>query len=212
MPCSLTAPCACARTQANHSPPSGGDWSLQRSAAIFFEGTYGSTISACELIRLEGNGIMLSGFNQHTTIANNHIAYTGDSAIAGWGYTKGSDVHQPTGTGPDGTGGDFPRWSVIENNFIHHLGVHEKQSSCWFQAKTAETTLRGNICFDIPRAGFNINDGFGGGNIIEDNLMFNTCGESGDHGAINTWDRQAFMTTVATGKPSYRSVVNKIVK
>jgi len=49
--------------------------------------------------------------------------------------------------------------TLIENNFIHHLGVHEKQSSCWFQAKTAETTLRGNICFDIPRAGFNLNDG-----------------------------------------------------
>ena len=97
----------------NHSPPSGGDWSLQRSAALFFEGTFGSTISACELIRLEGNGIMLSGFNQHTTIASNHIAYTGDSAIAGWGYTAGTDPNQPKGTGPDGTGGDFPRWYVF---------------------------------------------------------------------------------------------------
>jgi hypothetical protein len=28
----------------------------------------GVTVSGCELIRLEGNGIMLSGFNQHTTI------------------------------------------------------------------------------------------------------------------------------------------------
>jgi hypothetical protein len=44
--------------------------------------------------------------------------------------------------------------------------------------------------------------GFGGGNNISNNLLFQTCGESGDHGAINTWDRQAFLTTVATGKPS----------
>ena len=36
-------------------------------------------------VRLEGNAIMISGFNQHTSIAGNHIAYTGDSAIAGWG-------------------------------------------------------------------------------------------------------------------------------
>ena len=47
--------------------------------------------------------------------------------------------------------------------------------SCWFQAKTAETTLVNNICFEIPRAGYNINDGFGGGNHIESNLLFNTC-------------------------------------
>jgi hypothetical protein len=28
-----------------------------------------------------------------------------------------------------------------------------------------------------------------GGNNISHNLLFQTCGESGDHGAINTWDR-----------------------
>ena len=177
---------------------------------MFLEGTVGSAVVGCELVRLEGNAIMVSGFNQHTVISGNHIAYTGDSAIAGWGYTSGTDPHQPKGTGPDGTGGDFPRWTLIENNFIHHLGIHEKQSSCWFQAKTAETTLRGNICFDIPRAGFNLNDGFGGGNVIEDNLLFNTCGESGDHGAINTWDRQAFLTTVRNGTPSWRPATNVI--
>ena len=31
----------------------------------------------------------------------------------------------------------------------------EKQSSCFFQAKTAGTTLRRNLCFNLPRAGFN---------------------------------------------------------
>ena len=47
-------------------------------------------------------------------------------------------------------------------------------------------------------------DGFcsTGGTVISQNLLFNTCGESGDHGAINTWDRQAYLTTVATGIPS----------
>ena len=40
-------------------------------------------------------------------------------------------------------------------------GIHEKQSSCLFQAKTAQSIVRNNLCFDIPRAGFNLNDGFG---------------------------------------------------
>ena len=39
-------------------------------------------------------------------------------------------------------------------------------------------------------------DGFGGGNIVTGNLIFNTCRESGDHGPINSWDRQAFFTDV----------------
>eukprot|EP00051_Salpingoeca_urceolata_P027355 m.481138 g.481138 ORF g.481138 m.481138 type:complete len:908 (+) comp22057_c0_seq1:176-2899(+) len=185
-----------------HSPPSGGDWSLQRSAALFFEGTIGCTVQNSHLIRLDGNAIMFSGFNHYGAVLHNEISYTGDTAIAGWGYTRGTDPAQPPGTGPDGTGGEFPRWTRVENNFIHHLGIHQKQSSCWFQAKTAESTVANNICFEVPRAGINLNDGFGGGNLIHDNLLFNTCGESGDHGAINTWDRQAFLTTVATGEPS----------
>ena len=67
---------------------------------------------------------------------------------------------------------------------------------------TTATTFFCHLCITILR--------FGGGTVIEDNLMFNTCGESGDHGAINTWDRQAFLTTVATGKPSYFPAVNTI--
>jgi hypothetical protein len=160
------------------------------------------------LTRLDGNALFLSGYNRHARISGNEFAHTGDNAIAAWGYTSGSDPNQPVGTGFNGTAGDFPRYTVVESNFIHHLGIHEKQSSCWFQAQTAQTTLRNNICFEIPRAGFNFNDGFGGGNNVYQNLLFNTCMESGDHGSINSWDRQPYLTTVATGQPSLIPAVN----
>ena len=52
------------------------------------------------------------------------------------------------------------------------------------------------------RAGININDGFGGDSNITKNLLFNTCRESGDHGPINTWDRQVYVTKVRNGSPS----------
>ena len=39
----------------------------------------------------------------------------------------------------------------------------------------------GNVLFNVPRAGININDAFGGGNIIKDSLMFNTVRETADH-------------------------------
>lgn len=185
-----------------HGVPSGGDWALQRSAALFLEGTVNTTVEACSLVRLDGNAIMLSGFNRYANISHNTILSTGATAIALWGYSNGTHPLQPTGTGPDGTEGNFPRYTRVHGNFIRHLGIHEKQSSCLFQAKSAQTLVSNNICFDVPRAGFNLNDGFGGGNNISFNLLFQTCGESGDHGALNTWDRQSFITTVRDGTPS----------
>jgi len=72
----------------------------------------------------------------------------------------------------------------------------------WFQAVTAETHVKGNVHFNGPRAGLNFNDGFGGGDIIENNLITNCVRESGDHGPYNSWDRIPYITTIRTGKPS----------
>ena len=44
-----------------HGVPSGGDWALQRTAALFFEGTERVSVEACVLQRLDGNALMLSG-------------------------------------------------------------------------------------------------------------------------------------------------------
>jgi len=69
--------------------------------------------------------------------------------------------------------------------------------------------------FNLARAGFNFNDGFGGGDAVYENVLFNTCRESSDHGPINSWDRQPFLTTVRTGEPSmqmqWRNVTRNIV-
>ena len=62
-----------------------------------------------------------------------------------------------------------------------------------FQAKSCETTFERNILFNGPRAGINLNDGFGGGSKISQNLIFNFCRESGDHGPINSWNRQPYV-------------------
>ena len=58
--------------------------------------------------------------------------------------------------------------------------VFFRASSAWFQAKSMQTTLRHNLFFSGPRAGINFNDGFGGGNVIDSNLLFNFCRESSD--------------------------------
>ncbi len=39
------------------------------------------------------------------------------------------------------------------------MGLYEKQSSFYMQAKTALTNITGNVMFNGPRAGINFNDG-----------------------------------------------------
>jgi len=84
--------------------------------------------------------------------------------------------------------------------------------SGYFQAKSAETTIKGNIIFNGPRAGINFNDGFGGANEITENLLFNQCRESSDHGPFNSWDREPFLTEVLNGTaqltPEYNTIAN----
>ena len=46
------------------------------------------------------------------------------------------------------------------------VGLYEKQSSFFVQAKTAESRVLSNVFFNGPRAGINMNDGFGGGDEL----------------------------------------------
>ena len=68
--------------------PSGGDWALHRSAAIFLEGTTDAKVSGGLFRRLDGNAIMLNGFNRGAVIEKNEFVYIADNVLAGWGETK----------------------------------------------------------------------------------------------------------------------------
>lgn len=114
--------------------PSGGDWSIHRGAAVFLEGVEEISITNCTFQRLDGNAVFLSRYTRGVTIDNNEFAWIGNNAMATWGDTNGYDA----------TEGKFPQRTLVSNNWIHELGIYEKQSSGWGQAKTAMTTLRNN--------------------------------------------------------------------
>jgi len=183
-----------------HGVPSGGDWAMQRSGALFFEGTKFLTVNSCLFKRLDGNALMLSGYHRNATVSNSVFKWIGDSVMAAWGYTDGID----------GTGGDQPRFTNIIGNMASEIGHFEKQASQWFQAKTAQTYIAKNIFFNGPRALININDGFGGGNEIVNNLLFNANRETSDQGPFNSWDRLPFLTDILNGSPSLTPAYNDI--
>jgi len=158
--------------------PSGGDWSLERQGAIRLEGAENVMIQGNLFTKLDSNAISINGYNRGVTIDKNEFVWLGLGAIASWGREPSAASGRALN---DGTGGEQPRGTVVTNNFIHEIGHIQKQSSFYFQALTALATINNNIVFNIPRAGINFNDGFGGGAKIFHNLLFNTCRESGDH-------------------------------
>ena len=170
-----------------HGMPSGGDWGLERIGAIYLDNTENIMIQNNLFTRLDGNGISINRYNRNVTIYKNELTLIGDSAITLWGDTL--NITSPelndtgdwveTTMGPDGTNGNQPRMINILNNYVHELGISEKQSSFYFQAKSCSNYIYGNIFYNGPRAGINFNDGFGGNSTILKNLVFNTCRESG---------------------------------
>ena len=127
--------------------PSGGDWALYRGAAVFFEGCEGCQVTNSEFKRVDNNAIFLSGYTRNVSITDNDFSWLGLSAIAASGYTKEED----------GTGGQQPRFTQVLRNQVREIGIIEKQSSMWFQAKSCENVVRNNLAFNQPRAAINLN-------------------------------------------------------
>lgn len=183
-----------------HGVPSAGDWALERYAAAFLQGTESAVFEGCTFTRLDGNALMVSGYNRNATADACDFSFVGGNAVAAWGFTNetATDPGRPGITldnypkaGVDGTDGEHPRYTTVTGCTAREVGLYEKQSSFFVQAKTAQSLIKGNVFFNGPRAGINANDGFGGGDEIAHNLVFSSCRESGDHGPFNSWDRQA---------------------
>jgi len=133
-------------------------------------------------------------YNDATTITTNEFAWLGDSGIVLVGSTNGIDgfsvASQPANT-------------LIQSNLIREIGIYVKQSAPLLISVSRSVSVVGNLIFNIPRAGININDGYYGNHSINHNVIFNTVRETSDHGPINSWDRQPYLTdAVQAGVPS----------
>eukprot|EP01048_Picozoa_sp_COSAG05_P013182 COSAG05_NODE_1380_length_5022_cov_25.282348_5_plen_156_part_00 len=117
--------CGCTCVCESSGLPSGGDWALQHSGAVTLRGTENVELTDCELTRLDGLGVLLSGFNRNTTLSHNVFSWIGDSAMAAVGET--SPQLNANGTkrlaggvpfGPDGRGGLQVRLRADQIRFI----------------------------------------------------------------------------------------------
>lgn len=164
--------------------PSGGDWSIHRGGAVFIQDAEDAAVTGCTFNQTGVNGVFLSNHAERVRVTACEFVQTGDSAIALTGSTDAVD----------GTAQTYPNNNTFARNHIREYGVYGKQTSCFFQSLSANSSFVDNVCHSGPRAGFNFNDGFGGGNLVRGNLLFNHVRETGDHGPVNSWDRQPYLT------------------
>ena len=184
----------------SYEVPSGGDWSVHRGAAVFIEGAKHFLVQNCLFDSPGSNGLFLSNYVRDAVIEGNEFVWVGDNAIVAVGSANLID----------GTDGNQPRGTKVLGNLVHEIGIYGKQVCAYVQSVACQTMLVGNVFFNGPRAGINFNDGFGGGNILENNLMFNMVRETGDHGPFNSWDRQPYLTDIGSGSPSLHPAENYI--
>ena len=186
-------------TQADiHFMPSDSDWTIQRSGAVLVEGTESFAFTENLVTRCDGNGLFLSNFNRNASIASNEFSWIGDNALAALGsmgpclYANCSvrleyrNVEPATAgsSGVDGRGGNQPRYTRVIGNLVREVGLWQKQSGAWVQHLTAATHLEGNVFMNGPHSMINFNDGFGGGDEVVGNLMFNSNRQTIWHGII----------------------------
>ena len=114
-----------------HAVPSAGDWALDRTGAVFLQGTEGAIFDKCTFERLDTNAVMISGYNRNATVTNSEFSFIGGNAVAAWGYTNetktdrmrpGITLENYPQAGVDGTDGEHPRYTTIISNVAREVG------------------------------------------------------------------------------------------
>lgn len=164
---------------AQYEAPSRGDWTLHRGGAVFLEGAEDCSIQNCFFDAVGGNGVFINDYSRRIRLYGNRFTGAGDSAVCLVG----------TASLVQGSQWPFPAENTISNNLIHDCGAFGKQVAGVFISISEKNTVSHNLIYNMPRAGICINDGWGGGHILEFNKIYDTVLETKDHGPFNSWGR-----------------------
>ncbi len=186
--------------------PLRSDWGIVRSGALYFENTENITVKNCRFDFLGGNAVMMSGYNKNNIIDGNDFSQIGASAVLIVGLESAARDYSTWDNGNhktvinDKTPGpltdDYPREITVSNNYMYNVGIFEKQVAGICVSISSKIHIDSNTIHHVPRAGINVGDGTFGGHIIENNDIFDTVRETGDHGPFNSWGRDRFWSLI----------------
>ncbi|MCG6191236.1 alpha-L-fucosidase [Maribellus maritimus] len=179
-----------------------GDWSINRSGAVFMAGTENCEIRNSYFYALGGNGVFFSNYNRKSKVSDSYFDRLGESAICfvgNYNSTRSNPIgynnsysYDTLDLTPGPKGKDYPQQCIAEGNLIYAIGRVGKQTAGVFISMSEMITARHNTIYHVPRSGITINDGSWGGHVIEYNHIFNSVIETADHGPFNSWGRDRF--------------------
>ena len=114
-----------------YTVPSGGDYTVARTAAVTLNGTMNVTVDHGLFDGVGGNGVALVDFNRHALITANEMRFLGENGVVMVGSTDWVD----------GRAGTQPRFCTVDGNLIHHIGLYTKQSCAVLSAVACENTI-----------------------------------------------------------------------
>lgn len=179
-----------------------GDWNIFRGGAVLLSGAERCTFSNCNFESLGGNAIFFSNYNRYDTIEHciindagaNGICFVGSPlAVRSPSFNYGQYVpYDQLDKVPGPKNNNFPRDCDVYDNLIYNIGQIEKQTAGVELSMCMNISVINNTIYHVPRSGINVNDGCWGGDIIENNDVFETVLETGDNGAFNSWGRDRY--------------------
>jgi hypothetical protein len=200
--CGLTISQTTRTFMQNKEPLLRSDWTIYRGGAVLFDGVTDCSVKDCIMTSLGGNAVFFNNYNRHCSVSGSVISEIGASAVCFVGDPKA--VRSPSfeynefvplaqiDRTPGPLSNNYPADCNIYDNLMFNLGLVEKQSAGVELSMCQRITVNHNTIYDVPRAGINVSEGTWGGHMIENNDVFDTVKESGDHGAFNSWGRDRY--------------------
>ena len=91
----------------------------------------GVSIANCTFNQVGGNGVMFSNHVIKSAVTDSDFKWLGDSGIVFLGSTISIDGSAPT----------YPNHNLVARNHIHEVGVYGKQTSCFGQQLSSNSTI-----------------------------------------------------------------------
>ena len=190
-----------------------GDWSIVRSAAVLMTGTEDCAIRDCYFNAVGGNGVFFNNYNRRSAVVDCRFERLGESAVCfvgNYACTRSNPIgyansfpQSETDLTPGPKGEDFPKDCEMSGCLVFAIGRVGKQTAGAFISMSQDIAVRHNTIYHVPRSGITVNDGCWGGHVIEDNDVFDTVIETGDHGPFNSWGRDRYWDTRHHGSKPY---------
>jgi hypothetical protein len=176
------------------------DWSVARNGAIRIGSCKNVSVSDCIFSEVGGNCIFIDGKNSDISVVHCDFTDCGASGVCVFGkqdcvrdlstWENCKTVISDKEKGPQKD--DYPVNITVKDCYFYNLGIYEKQTSAVSLSVCSRVTVDGCTVHKVPRAGINICDGSFGGHRIQNNLVFDTVLETGDHGPFNSWGRDRY--------------------